>query len=41
MKIPFKVVVESPYREITRPVVQYLKNPHRGDPRDGAICQDL
>ncbi len=33
MKLPLKVI-ESPYREITRPVVQYVKNIRRGSPRD-------
>ena len=33
MKIPLKVL-ESPYREITRPVVQYVKNLRRASPRD-------
>ncbi|WP_328453082.1 APC family permease [Amycolatopsis sp. NBC_00438] len=36
MKIPLKVV-ESPYREITRPVVAYVKNLRRGSPRD-VVC---
>ncbi|MET8852294.1 APC family permease [Amycolatopsis sp. NPDC004625] len=36
MKIPLKVV-ESPYREITRPVVQYVKNLRRSSPRD-VVC---
>ena len=33
MKIPLKVL-ESPYREISRPVVQYVKNLRRASPRD-------
>jgi len=36
MKIPLKVI-ESPYREITRPVVQYVKNLRRSSPRD-VVC---
>ena len=36
MKIPLKVI-ESPYREITRPVVQYVKNIRRTSPRD-VVC---
>ncbi|WIX98383.1 APC family permease [Amycolatopsis mongoliensis] len=36
MKIPLKVL-ESPYREITRPVVQYVKNLRRSSPRD-VVC---
>ncbi|NBH03191.1 APC family permease [Amycolatopsis sp. SID8362] len=36
MKIPLKVI-ESPYREITRPVVQYVKNLRRDSPRD-VVC---
>ncbi|WP_329065788.1 APC family permease [Amycolatopsis sp. NBC_01480] len=36
MKVPLKVV-ESPYREITRPVVAYVKNLRRLSPRD-AVC---
>ena len=36
MKIPLKVI-ESPYREITRPVVQYVKNLRRASPRD-VVC---
>jgi amino acid transporter len=36
MKIPLKVV-ESPYREITRPVVAYVKNLRRTSPRD-VVC---
>ncbi len=36
MKLPLKVI-ESPYREITRPVVQYVKNLRRGSPRD-VVC---
>ena len=35
-KVPLKVV-ESPYREITRPVVAYVKNLRRLSPRD-AVC---
>ncbi|HEX8865816.1 MAG TPA: APC family permease [Lentzea sp.] len=35
-KIPLKVI-ESPYREITAPVVDYVKNLHRGSPRD-VVC---
>jgi hypothetical protein len=33
MKIPLKVI-ESPYREITRPIVSYVKNIRRDSPRD-------
>jgi hypothetical protein len=33
MKVPLKVL-ESPYREITRPVVQYVKSLRRSSPRD-------
>ncbi|MGV9292883.1 APC family permease [Amycolatopsis sp. NPDC003676] len=36
IKIPLKVV-ESPYREITRPVVAYVKNFARSSPRD-VVC---
>ncbi|MGW4527355.1 APC family permease [Amycolatopsis sp. NPDC004378] len=36
MKLPLKVI-ESPYREITRPVVQYVKNLRRASPRD-VVC---
>ncbi len=36
MKIPLKVI-ESPYREITRPVVQYVKNLRHDRPRD-VVC---
>jgi len=36
MKIPLKVI-ESPYREITRPVVAYVKNLRRSSPRD-VVC---
>jgi hypothetical protein len=36
IKIPLKVI-ESPYREITRPVVQYVKNVRRTSPRD-VVC---
>ncbi|QRP47865.1 APC family permease [Amycolatopsis sp. FDAARGOS 1241] len=36
MKIPLKVI-ESPYREITRPVVAYVKNLRRASPRD-VVC---
>ncbi|MEC3982777.1 APC family permease [Amycolatopsis sp. H20-H5] len=36
MKVPLKVV-ESPYREITRPVVAYVKNLRRSSPRD-VVC---
>ncbi|MEU0528957.1 APC family permease [Amycolatopsis tolypomycina] len=36
MKIPLKVI-ESPYREITRPIVQYIKNLRRDSPRD-VVC---
>ncbi|WP_328609346.1 APC family permease [Amycolatopsis sp. NBC_00345] len=36
MKVPLKVV-ESPYREITRPVVAYVKNLRRASPRD-VVC---
>jgi hypothetical protein len=36
MKIPLKVL-ESPYREITRPVVAYVKNLSRTSPRD-VVC---
>jgi amino acid transporter len=36
MKVPLKVI-ESPYREITRPVVAYVKNLRRLSPRD-AVC---
>ncbi|MEU5262957.1 APC family permease [Amycolatopsis sp. NPDC021455] len=36
MKIPLKVI-ESPYREITRPVVAYVKNLRRTSPRD-VVC---
>ncbi|MEU0794070.1 APC family permease [Amycolatopsis sp. NPDC005961] len=36
MKVPLKVI-ESPYREITRPVVQYVKNLRRASPRD-VVC---
>ena len=36
MKIPLKVL-ESPYREITRPVVAYVKNLRRSSPRD-VVC---
>ncbi|RSM47104.1 APC family permease [Amycolatopsis balhimycina DSM 5908] len=36
MKIPLKVL-ESPYREITRPVVAYVKNLSRASPRD-VVC---
>ena len=36
MKIPLKVI-ESPYREITRPVVQYIKSLRRDSPRD-VVC---
>jgi amino acid transporter len=35
-KIPLKVL-ESPYREITRPVVAYVKNLRRSSPRD-VVC---
>ncbi|MEC3975861.1 hypothetical protein [Amycolatopsis sp. H20-H5] len=31
------MVIESPFREITRPVVKYVKNIHRNGPRD-VIC---
>jgi hypothetical protein len=30
-------VIESPYREITRPLVEYVKNIHRASPRD-VVC---
>nr|WP_225958010.1 APC family permease [Amycolatopsis lexingtonensis] len=33
VKVPLKVL-ESPYREITRPVVQYVKSLRRSSPRD-------
>ncbi|WP_285484211.1 APC family permease [Amycolatopsis sp. NBRC 101858] len=36
MKIPLKVL-ESPYREITRPVVAHVKNLRRAGPRD-VVC---
>jgi amino acid transporter len=36
MKIPLKVI-ESPYREVTRPVLDYVKNLHRASPRD-VVC---
>ncbi len=36
MKLPLKVI-ESPYREITRPVVHYVENLRRGSPRD-VVC---
>jgi len=36
MKIPLKVL-ESPYREITRPLVAYVKNLSRSSPRD-VVC---
>jgi amino acid transporter len=36
VKIPLKVI-ESPYREITRPVVDYVKNIRRTSPRD-VVC---
>jgi amino acid transporter len=36
VKIPLKVI-ESPYREITRPVVHYVKNLRRTSPRD-VVC---
>ncbi len=36
IKIPLKVL-ESPYREITRPVVDYVKNIHRASSRD-IVC---
>jgi hypothetical protein len=36
IKIPLKVI-ESPYREITRPVVHYVKNVRRTSPRD-VVC---
>ncbi|AIJ23188.1 APC family permease [Amycolatopsis methanolica] len=36
VKVPLKVL-ESPYREITRPVVAYIKNMRRVSPRD-VIC---
>jgi amino acid transporter len=36
LKIPLKVI-ESPYREITRPVVNYVKNLRRASPRD-VVC---
>ena len=36
MKIPLKVI-ESPYREITRPFVQYVKSLRRTSPRD-VVC---
>jgi len=36
MKIPLKVI-ESPYREINRPVIDYVKNLHRNSPRD-VVC---
>jgi hypothetical protein len=36
MKAPLKVI-ESPYREITRPVVAYVKNLRRLSPRD-VVC---
>ncbi|HVV11784.1 APC family permease [Amycolatopsis sp.] len=36
MKIPLKVL-ESPYREISRPVVAYVKNLRRTSPRD-VVC---
>ena len=28
------VVVDSPYREVTRPVIEYVSNVHRRSPRD-------
>jgi len=36
MKIPL-TVVESPYREITRPLVDYVRMVHRNSPRD-VVC---
>ncbi|MCP2243853.1 APC family permease [Lentzea aerocolonigenes] len=36
MKIPLKVI-ESPYREVTRPVLDYVKNLQRSSPRD-VVC---
>jgi hypothetical protein len=36
LKVPLKVI-ESPYREITRPLVNYVKNLHRESPRD-VVC---
>jgi hypothetical protein len=36
VKVPLKVI-ESPYREITRPVVTYVKNLRRESPRD-VLC---
>lgn len=36
LKVPLKVL-ESPYREITRPLVNYVKNLHRQSPRD-VVC---
>ena len=33
LRVPL-VVIESPYREITRPVVEYVKRLHRESPRD-------
>ena len=36
IKVPLKVL-ESPYREITRPVVNYIKNTRRDSPRD-VVC---
>ena len=36
MKIPLKVI-ESPYREVTRPVLDYVKNLQRNSPRD-VVC---
>jgi hypothetical protein len=36
LKVPLKVI-ESPYREITRPLISYVKNLRRESPRD-VIC---
>jgi hypothetical protein len=36
LTVPLKVL-ESPYREITRPLVNYVKNLHRQSPRD-IVC---
>jgi hypothetical protein len=31
--VPFKIL-ESPYREVTRPIIDYVRNIHRQSPRD-------
>ena len=36
VNVPLKVI-ESPYREITRPLINYVKNLHRESPRD-VVC---